>query len=209
MHSRGATPAIWTSPRASAAKRRPSIDIDALLNRAINLICDEFGFYHAQVFLIDDIGENAVLVYSHGEVGQQLLQARHKIPVGSESVIGTVTRSGQTRGRQRHDKRTAYAHQFNPLLPQTRAEIALPLLSGERILGALDVQSMQSNSFQTDEVRTFEILADQIAVAIQNVRLLVQSEERITQIDTLNRQLTRSAWEETSERSGLETGLSL
>ena len=95
-------------------------------------------------------------------------------------------------------------HQFNPLLPQTRAEIALPLLSGERILGALDVQSIQSNSFQADELRTFEILADQIAVAIQNVRLLVQSEERITQIDTLNRQLTRSAWEETSERSDLE-----
>ena len=45
-------------------------DIDALLNRAINLICDEFGYYHAQVFLIDDIGENAVLVYSHGEVGR-------------------------------------------------------------------------------------------------------------------------------------------
>ena len=178
-------------------------DIDALLNRAINLICDEFGYYHAQVFLIDDIGENAVLVYSHGEVGKQLLQAGHKIRVGSESVIGTITQTGQavvvndtTSG--------VVAHKFNPLLPQTRAEIALPLLSGERILGALDVQSVQSNSFQADELRTFEILADQIAVAIQNVRLLVQSEERITQIDTLNRQLTRSAWEETSERSNLE-----
>ena len=178
-------------------------DIDALLNRAINLICDEFGYYHAQVFLIDDIGENAVLVYSHGEVGQQLLQASHKILVGSESVIGRVTRNGQT--VVVNDTTSGGAeHRFNPLLPQTRAEIALPLLSGERILGALDVQSFQSNSFQADEVRTFEILADQIAVAIQNVRLLVQSEERITQIDTLNRQLTRSAWQETGESSGLE-----
>ena len=180
-------------------------DIDELLNRSIELICREYGFYHAQVFLIDDIGENAVLVYSHGEIGEQLLQARHKIPVGSESVIGTVTETGAAVVVNDTTVRGEAPHMYNPLLPQTRAEVALPLLFGEQVIGALDVQSTQVNSFQMDDLRTFQILADQIAIAIQNVRMLVRSEQRITQIDSLNRQLTRTAWEETSQRSGLET----
>ncbi len=180
-------------------------NIDQLLNRAIELICQEYGFYHAQVFLIDDIGENAVLVYSHGEIGEQLLQARHKIPVGSESVIGTVTETGAAVVVNDTTNRGDAPHMYNPLLPETRAEVALPLLFGERVIGALDVQSTQVNSFQMDDLRTFQILADQIAVAIQNVQMLVQSEQRITQIDSLNRQLTHAAWEETSQRSGLET----
>ncbi len=180
-------------------------DMDELLNRAINLICDEFGFYHAQVFMIDDVGANAALVYSHGAVGEQLLQMGHKIPVGSESVIGTVTRTGKPLVVNDTASETGVPHRANPLLPQTRAEMALPLQVGDRILGALDVQSTEPNAFQTDDARTFQILADEIAIALQNARLLIQSEQRVTQIDALNRQLTRTAWEETSRRSGLET----
>ncbi len=181
-------------------------DIDQLLNRAIDLICREFGYYHAQVFLIDDIGENAVLAYSHGEVGQKLLEQGHKIRVGSESVIGTVTRTGAPVViNNTTEAEETGQHKFNPLLPETRAEMALPLHFGERIIGALDIQGTQPDSFTQDEIRTFQILADQIAVAIQNVRLLVQSDERVAQIDALNRQLTRMAWEETSQISGLET----
>ncbi len=180
-------------------------DLDELLNRAIDLICNEFDFYHAQVFLIDDIGENAVLAYSRGEVGQRLLESKHKLAVGSESVIGRVTQAGTSvivNDTSVQDVRAP--HTVNPLLPDTRAEMALPLQIGERIIGALDVQSKRPNSFQSDEIRTMQILADQIAVAIQNVRLLVQSEQRVTQIDALNRQLTRTAWEETSRHSALE-----
>src|SRR5690606_8603553 len=70
-------------------------DMDALLNRAITLIVEEFGYYHAQVFLVDDAGQNAVLFYSYGEIGQKLLEQAHKIPVGSNSVIGTVTANAQ------------------------------------------------------------------------------------------------------------------
>ncbi len=179
-------------------------DIDAVLNRTINLICDEFGFYHAQVFLVDDVGENAVLVYSHGAAGQLLLAARHKIAMGSASVIGQATATGKAVVVNDTTQTSGVPHRFNPLLPETRAEVALPLQFGDRILGALDVQSAEPDSFQSDEVRTFQILADQIAVAMQNVRLLAETEERLEQIDALNRQLTRMAWEETRQRSGLE-----
>ena len=179
-------------------------DIDKLLNRAINLICEEFGFYHAQVFLLDDVGKNAVLVYSYGETGQKLLEQNFKIPVGSESVIGTVTATGQPLIINDTAKPEG-PHRVNPLLPQTRAEMALPLQISDQIIGALDIQSVIANSFRAEELRTFQLLADQIALAIQNARLILQSEERIEQIDALNRRLTRAAWEnvETQTKGGI------
>ena len=120
-------------------------------------------------------------------------------------MIGTVTKSGQAvvvnDTTTRTVRRTSSTRCCRRPAPKSRCRC----FPASAFWARSTCRASQSNSFQPDEVRTFEILADQIAVAIQNVRLLVQSEQRITQIDTLNRQLTRSAWEETSERSGLET----
>src|SRR5690606_28764348 len=126
------------------------------------------------------------------------------IPVGSESVIGTVTATGQPLIINDTAKPEG-PHRVNPLLPQTRAEMALPLQISDQIIGALDIQSVISNSFRAEELRTFQLLADQIALAIQNARLILRSEERIEQIDALNRQLTRAAWEnvETQAKGGI------
>jgi GAF domain-containing protein/CheY-like chemotaxis protein len=180
-------------------------DLDRLLNQAINLICQEFGFYHAQVFLLDDIGKDAVLVYSYGEIGRRMLEAGHKLAVGSQSVIGQVTATGMPVIVNDTTIREGSSHRFNPLLPETRAEMALPLQIGDRVIGALDVQSKQPDSFQPDEVQTFQLLADQIAIAIQNARLLVEARDRLEQIQTLNRQLTQEQWE-TADAAALLTG---
>jgi GAF domain-containing protein/CheY-like chemotaxis protein len=177
-------------------------DIDILLNRAINLIADELGFYHAQVFLLDDAQVNAVLVHSRGKAGQRLLEQNFKIPVGSDTVIGSVTSVGEpvivNDTAQRGVK-----HGFNPLLPDTRAELGLPLIMKGRIIGALDIQSKQPNVFRNDDLPIYNLLADQIAIAIENARLIGQTDKRIQQIDNLNRQLTRVAWEETDQRERL------
>jgi GAF domain-containing protein/DNA-binding response OmpR family regulator len=176
-------------------------DIDRLLNRAISLICQEYGFYHAQVFLVDDIGKNAVLTYSYGDVGQKLLEQGHKLEVGSASVIGRVTQTGLFVLVHDTTEITSGTHKFNPLLPDTRTELALPLQVGspERgdvvIIGALDIQHNTPNIFREDEIRTFQLLADQIALAVQNARLLVEMQARVEQIDALNRQLTAQAWD--------------
>jgi GAF domain-containing protein/DNA-binding response OmpR family regulator len=175
-------------------------DIDQLLNRAIRLICQEYGFYHAQVFLVDDVGRNAVLTYSYGEIGQKLLEQGHKLPVGSPSVIGQVTQTGQY--VLVHDTASVESgmHHYNPLLPNTRTELALPLQVGSPeqgdivIIGALDIQHDTPNIFREDEIRTFQLLADQVALAVQNARLLVEMQARVEQIDVLNRQLTGQAW---------------
>ena len=176
-------------------------DIDQLLNRAIRLICQEYGFYHAQVFLVDDIGKNAVLTYSYGETGRKLLEQGHKLAVGSPSVIGRVTQTGQYVLVHDTTATESGQHRFNPLLPETRTELALPLQVGspERgdtiIIGALDIQHNVPNSFREDEIRTFQLLADQVALAVQNARLLVEMNARVEQIDSLNRQLTAQAWD--------------
>lgn len=178
-------------------------DTDVLLNRAIDLISREYGFYHAQVFLIDDIGKNAVLVYSYGEAGKELLRRRHKLPVGGDSIIGRVTATGKPT-IVNDTQASGTTHKFNPLLPNTRAEMALPLQVGEQIIGALDMQSQTPGVFREDDLYAFQLLADQIAVALQNARLLVDSRERLGQIDQLNRQLTRMAWEDSAARDNVQ-----
>ena len=170
-------------------------DLDELLNTTVNLVSERFGYYHVQVFLVDEAGENAVLYASTGEPGKALLAQKHRLPVGSESVIGQTTARGE------HvivsDTRAPGAvHRPNPLLPDTRAEMALPLRIGARVIGALDLQSTTPNAFNPDEVHVFQTLADQLANAIDNVRLLEETRARVREIDRLNRQLTREAWSE-------------
>ncbi len=178
-------------------------DLNALLNRVVDLICDEYGFYHAQVFMADDVGLHAVLAYSHGEAGQKLLEQGHKIPIGSQSVIGTVMATAKSvivNDTQRQHSQ----HAFNPVLPYTRSEMALPLQIAGELLGALDIQSVNPNAFQSEELQAFQLLADQVAIAVYNARLLVQEQNRSRQIDNLNRQLTREAGGGTEEKLGLD-----
>lgn len=178
-------------------------DLDALLNRAINLISTEYGFYHAQVFLIDDVGRFAVLVYSTGEAGRELLRRKHKLAVGSESLVGLVASAGQPQMVNDTQEPGDVPWRFNPLLPETRGEMALPLQVGEQVIGVLDVQSRQPGRFDDRDLQTFQLLADQIALAVQNARLVQQTDERVAQIDTLNRQLTREAWRESQQQTAL------
>jgi GAF domain-containing protein/CheY-like chemotaxis protein len=177
-------------------------DLDTLVTRAIDLICSEFNFYHAQVFLVDDIGKDAVLVYSHGELGKQLLAQGHKLAVGSDSVIGQVTSSRVP--VILNNIHNTNKHAFNPILSKTQAEMALPLQIGSEIIGALDIQSEETEAFQPDDVQVFQLLADQLAIAIYNARLLMESSQRVYQIDSLNRQLTRDVWQDAEQRFGLE-----
>jgi GAF domain-containing protein/CheY-like chemotaxis protein len=173
--------------------------LDDLLKRAINLICYELNFYHGQVFLVDNLGQYASLRHSRGEAGQRMMEQNHRIEVGSRSVIGAVT--GERRPVIVNDtvnEQGGY-HAFNPLLPDTRAEMGLPLIVGERIIGALDLQSKQPNVFLMEDIPTFQLIADQLAIAIYNAQLRAQSEQRIAQINRLNRQLSREGWQNIGE----------
>ncbi|GEM_PF-370671 len=170
-------------------------DLQRLMDNAVNLIVERFpSIYHAQIFLIDSEGLYAVVRSSTGEVGRQLMERGHRLAVGSVSVIGQVTDQGKP--ILARDASVSQVHRRNEFLPDTRSELAIPLRIGEQIIGALDVQSKQSDAFPEDLQNILQTMADQIAIAIQNARLYEESVRRVREIEDINRQATQRAWQE-------------
>ena len=147
-------------------------DLDELLSRSVNLVARRFGFYHAGIFLTDERDEYAAPRAATGEAGRQMLDHGHRLKVGEEGIVGHVCASGEPRISL--DVGTDAIHFDNPWLPDTRSEMALPMRVGGRIIGALDVQSSQEAAFDQDDVEILQILADQLAVAIERTRLFEQ-----------------------------------
>lgn len=170
-------------------------DQQALMDNVVNLIADRFpGIYHAQIFLLDGDGRDAVLRASTGEAGRELLARGHRLAVGSTSVIGQVT--AQSRVVVARDTASSPVHRRNEFLPDTRAELAIPLSVGNDLIGALDVQSRESDAFDEDLVHVLQTMADQIAIAIMNARLYQDSMRQLEDIAESNRSATRSVWRE-------------
>ncbi len=155
-------------------------ELGSLLNRAVNLIQNRFGFYHAGIFLVDERGEYAVLRAATGEAGRQMLERGHKLKVGEVGIVGYVTDTSQPRIAL--DVGTDAVHFKNPLLPETRSELALPLKVGARVIGALDVQSRQAAAFDEDDVTVLQTMADQLAMAIENARLLHAMQQALREL---------------------------
>jgi PAS domain S-box-containing protein len=150
-----------------------SLDRDELLRTAVNLIREGFGFYHASVFTVEPGSGMAVLRESTGEAGRQLKARHHQLAVGSRSLVGAAAASRQPVVVQ--DVIDDPTHLKNPLLPDTRAEAVIPLLSGESVVGVLDVQSTLPQSFGAEDIAILVTIADQLAVALQNARLFDQT----------------------------------
>ncbi|HVO42631.1 MAG TPA: GAF domain-containing protein [Aggregatilineales bacterium] len=175
-------------------------DLDSLLEEVVRLIRDQFEetVYHVQVFLVDPHTNRAILRASTGTVGRQLLQRGHFLEVGSRSVIGSVTAMGHAVVTL--DTSNNPIHQRNEFLPDTRAEMALPLRLGNRVIGALDLQSTRPDAFTEQDVDLFQGIADQITIAIENALLFEESRVRLQEIERLNRTLTEAAWLETERQ---------
>lgn len=165
-----------------------------LMDEIVELIRSRFGYYHAQVFLVDDAGEMAELVASTGTAGRELLTRRHALPVGSQSVIGQVTANNEPIVAL-DTGASGVIHRPNPLLPDTRSEMALPMRIGARVIGALDVQSVAPNAFDEDVVAVFQIMADQLAIALDNARLQNQLVTLRADLESLERRMTAEVWE--------------
>ncbi len=151
------------------------LDLDELLNKVVDIICDAYGFYYAGVFLVDEKGEWAVLRAGHGEPGRKMVEAGHKLKVGGLSMIGTAI--AQRKARIALDVGEEPVHFKNPYLPYTRSEMALPLVIGDQVIGAMTVQSMEEAAFSDEDIASLQAMADQVAVAIRNAQLLKDLEE--------------------------------
>ena len=133
----------------------------------VDLAKARFDLYHAHIYLLDELGQTLNLVVGAGDVGQQLVSEGWSIPIDQEqSLVAQVARTGE--GVIVNDVRQNPHHLPNPLLPDTRSELAVPLIVGGMVLGVLDVQSDQVNRFTQQDVQLKTTLASQVAVALQN-----------------------------------------
>ncbi len=146
------------------------LDVEALMSMTVERISECFGFYHAGIFLVDDEGRYAVLRAASSEGGRRMLKSGYKLVVGraDADMVSYVVATGGPRIAL--DVGENAAHFVNPDLTETHSEMTLPLRVRGKVIGVLDVQSTEEAAFDEDDVRLLGIVADQIAVAIDNAR---------------------------------------
>ncbi len=170
------------------------LDPDELVRQAVDLILDRFDLYYAGLFLLDQSGHWAVLRAGTGEPGRQMLKAGHKLEVGGRSMVGWCT--ANARARIALDVGEEAVRFDNPLLPETHSEMALPLISRGRVIGALDVQSVETAAFSDEDIAVLQTMADQVAVAIDNARLFTEAQARLEAVQAAHRSYLRESWDE-------------
>jgi GAF domain-containing protein len=162
------------------------LDSATLLSRAANLLHDRFGYDQVAIYRLDWQSSTAVVEAAAGEGAEALLSDSHNVPVGSETVLGFVLQGGNSYAAT-DDAEDPYFH-LTPYLPSARSELGLPLMIGDQVFGAIIVRHSQPNAFARDDVTVLEVLADQIAVGVQNARLFeatlrrAQREQAIVEI---------------------------
>ncbi len=145
-----------------------ALSVQELLDKAVELIRERFDLYHVSVFLLDPQGLYAEVQASTGPAGEVMKRSGHRLAVGSPSVVGQAVAQGRPVVVNAVEQSPIYRP--NPLLPETQSEAAIPLKVGERILGALDVQSTRKFAFTETSVQVFQLLADQLAIAVESAR---------------------------------------
>jgi signal transduction histidine kinase len=154
--------------------------LDELLSSTVETICKVYNFYYAGIFLVDETPDEqgrvwAVLRAGQGEAGRAMVEKSHKLEVGGNSMIGAAISSKEARISLDVDEEKVWYS--NPWLPKTRSEMALPLLIQGTAIGALTVQSVEEAAFSEEDISSLQIMADQLAVAINNARLLQDLEK--------------------------------
>ena len=169
-------------------------DLNDILPAAARLISESFGFYHVGIFLLDQPREYAVLQAANSEGGARMLARSHRLRLGS-GVVGFVAQRGQPRIALNVETDSVYSD--NPDLPDTLSEAALPLKSRGEIIGVLDVQSTESNAFSNEDLRVLIALANQVAIALENARLLTETRAALKHVQDVYSEYTRTAWSRT------------
>lgn len=168
------------------------LDANELIVRVVELIHDRYGFYYVGLFLIDPARHVAVQRYGLDRGGRVFADGTYEWPVGSASIVGQVCAQGEAHIAPDVSRDPWYAPQS--LLPDVRSEMALPLRLGERVIGALDVESAALYAFDHGDAVALQGLADQVAIALENARLygeLRTNYERLRALEQLRDDLTR------------------
>ena len=181
-------------------------NMDELLNKTARLIVDQFGFYHAGIFLVDNTGKYANLRAAYSPAAQTMLERGHRLQVGSTSIIGWVTANNKPRVASEVGEDPV--HFMNELLPETRSEVGIPIAIGNTVLGALDVQSVEPSAFSPEAgtIILLQTLANQIATALQNITWAESAHVNVQELDRLYRASRLIAESDTEDSALAKSG---
>ncbi len=149
------------------------LEVDALIVQVVHLIRETFGHYQAHIFLVDGRAQEIVLRECSGPADEALKRRGLRLKIGVEGITGWVAASGEA--LICNDVSQEPRYHPDELLPGTRSELAVPLRLGDVVVGVLDVQSEHLEAFHEDDCRAFQILADQVAIAVENANLFEQT----------------------------------
>lgn len=158
---------------------------EALMHQAVNLIRERFELYYVGLFLTDESGKHAVLRAGTGDAGQRMLTDGYKLEIDDHSMIGWSINNAHPRITLDVDKEKIRFN--NPHLPETHSELALPLISRGRGIGALTVQSTRPDAFSSEDVAVLQTMADQLAIAIENAQLYREETEQLQESQALQK----------------------
>ena len=176
-----------------------SLDPEQLLAKVIPLIPERFEYYFAAIYLVDPSGKWAELKEATGEAGRVLKQNHHRLEISGKNMVGTAIRESSPRIAQIASEEKQRFE--NPLLPYTRSEMALPLMVGDRVLGALNVQSTRESDFGPQVIETMQNMAGQVAIALENARLFQEAQQIIKEMRAVQQQYLLEGWQGLSEEN--------
>ena len=197
-----------TTLEAQVAERTRNLELAAEVGRAVSqvrelgpmltdaaeLIREQFDLYYVQVYLTDPSQANLILRSGTGSVGKQLLDRGHRLPLDTSSINGRA--AVEEHSVVIEDTAASATFRPNPLLPDTRSEMAVPLIVGEKVVGVLDMQSTHPGALKEGDLSAFEALAGQLAVAVQNATLLAETEQARAEVEKQAARLVHTNWQE-------------
>lgn len=169
-------------------------DQETMLTEAVEMIRERFDLYYTQIYLLDAERNSLVLRAGTGDTGRTLLGQGHRLPLDISSLNGTA--AVERRAVIVQNTEQSLIHKPNPLLPETRSEMVVPLIAGENVLGVLDMQSSQPGALNEDNLPAFDVLASQLAIAIINTNLFDQIEKAQSELVGQAQRLSRQGWGE-------------
>jgi GAF domain-containing protein len=177
-------------------------EVEILLPTVARLISERFGFYHTGIFILDEANQYAMLRATNSPGGKRMMEREHKLKVEPGSLVGYASSRGLPRIALDVGEDAVFFN--NPDLPDTRSEIALPLIVGNQTIGVLDVQSTESGAFTEQDVNILSTLANQVAIAIQNARFFDETRRALAESERIYQQFVEQGWQRiTSEKPNL------
>lgn len=167
-------------------------DFDHLLSSIPSIVSSQLGYYHVGIFLLDEQRQYAILRAVNTEAGLKMLAQGYRLPVGQLGIVSSVAQIGQSRIGLNFGEGKSYFQDSE--LGETQSELALPLKSGDEIIGVLDIQSVKPGDFSEDDISTLSILADQVGIALQNSLLFEESQRALREANIESTQAAQRAW---------------